>query len=414
MASLKYWLWLSQLEGLSRSQRLALLEHFGQPDKVYYGDREEYALVEGMTRQGLTALEDKSTGRADAILGDCQRLGLRIVTIHDAEYPDRLRNIYEPPLLLYVQGRMPAFDDEVAIAMVGSRKASPYAQSMGEKLAFQMAGLGALIVSGLAAGGDAAAHRGALRSGGFTAAVIAGGHDVIYPRENRWLYEDIAVRGVILSEYPPGTPHDRTHFPVRNRIISGLCLGTVVIEAPERSGTLITVNHALEQGRDVFAVPGQADDWHCAGSNRLLRDGAGVVTDGWDVLSCYAARFPHKLRPFRAEEPRRFGPQEEAGMAEKPTEEKPAAGKPAEETPAPPEAARPVLDLSGGHGLTDDQVRIVRALDGRTLHVDDIIAETELPTRRVLSALTMLELDGVVEQGSGKRFSLAVTLEGKD
>ena len=414
MASLKYWLWLTNLEGLTIQQRLALLEHFGQPDKVYFGDSGEYALVEGMTRQAMAALADKSLDGADKILGDCQSLGLRIITIQDAEYPDRLRNIYDPPLVLYVQGRMPAFDDEVAIAMVGSRKVSPYAQMMGEKLAFQMAGLGAVIVSGLAAGGDAAAHRGALRAGGFTAAVIAGGHDVIYPRENRWLYEDIAVRGVILSEYPPGTPHDRTHFPVRNRIISGLCLGTVVIEAPERSGTLITVNHALDQGRDIFALPGQADDWHCTGSNRLLRDGAGVVVDAWDVLSCYAARFPHKLKPFRAEEPRHFGA---------PPEEKPrSAGKRASRAEEPEElsaertqeAAKPQLDLSGDHGLTDDQIKIVRTLGERTMQVDDIIEETEIPTRRVLSALTMLELDGVVEQSSGKRFSLAVTVTGQE
>ena len=152
MASLKYWLWLTNLEGLTIQQRLALLEHFGQPDKVYFGDSGEYALVEGMTRQAMAALTDKSLDGADKILGDCQSLGLRIITIQDAEYPDRLRNIYDPPLVLYVQGRMPAFDDEVAIAMVGSRKVSPYAQMMGEKLAFQMAGLGALIVSGLAAG----------------------------------------------------------------------------------------------------------------------------------------------------------------------------------------------------------------------------------------------------------------------
>ena len=406
MASLKYWLWLTSLEGLTIRQRLALLEHFGQPEKIYFGESGECALVEGMTRQGLTALEDKSLDRADKILGDCERLGLRILTIRDAEYPDRLRNISDPPLVLYVQGRMPLFDDEVAIAMVGSRKASPYAQMMGEKLAFQMAGLGALIVSGLAAGGDAAAHRGALRAGGFTAAVIGGGHDIIYPRENRSLYQDIGVRGVILSEYPPGTPHEGAHFPVRNRIISGLCLGTVVIEAPERSGTLITVNHALDQGRDVFALPGQADDWHCTGSNRLLRDGAGVVIDGWDVLSCYAARFPHKLRPFRAEEPRHFG------GGEKEVETQKAAPAKAPETPqAPP---KPALDLSGDHGLTDDQVRIVRTLGERTMQVDDIIAETEIPARRVLSALTMLELDGVVEQSSGKRFALAVTVTGQE
>lgn len=406
MASLKYWLWLTSLEGLTIRQRLALLEHFGQPEKIYFGESGEYALVEGMTRQGLTALEDKSLERADKILGDCERLGLRILTIRDAEYPDRLRNISDPPLVLYVQGRMPLFDDEVAIAMVGSRKASPYAQMMGEKIAFQMAGLGALIVSGLAAGGDAAAHRGALRAGGFTAAVIGGGHDIIYPRENRSLYQDIGVRGVILSEYPPGTPHEGAHFPVRNRIISGLCLGTVVIEAPERSGTLITVSHALDQGRDVFALPGQADDWHCTGSNRLLRDGAGVVIDGWDVLSCYAARFPHKLRPFRAEEPRHFG------GGEKEVEKQKAA--PAKAPEEPPPAPKPALDLSGDHGLTDDQVRIVRTLGERTMQVDDIIAETEIPARRVLSALTMLELDGVVEQSSGKRFALAVTVTGQE
>ena len=409
MASLKYWLWLAEREGLSLRQRLALLDHFEEPDKVYFADSGEYALAEGMTRQALTALEDKSLDLPDRILGDCERLGLRIITIRDAEYPDRLRNIYEPPLLLYVQGRMPAFDDEVAIAMVGSRRVSPYGQMMGEKIAFQLAGLGAIVVSGLASGGDAAAHRGALRAGGFTAAVIAGGHDVIYPRENRWLYEDIAVRGVILSEYPPGTPHDRTHFPVRNRIISGLCLGTVVIEAPERSGALITASRALDQGRDVFALPGQADDWHCTGSNRLLRDGAGVVTDAWDVLSCYAARFPHKLKPFRTEEPRHFG------GGEKETEPEKRKAAPVQGPEEPPQVpAKPLLDLSGDHGLTDDQLKIVRTLGERTMQVDDIIEETEIPTRRVLSALTMLELDGVVEQSSGKRFALAVTVTGQE
>ena len=213
MASLKYWIWLAQLPCVSRQLKLALLEHFGEPDAIYYGEKPEYSLVEGMTQSAARALTDKSLEGADRILGDCDRLGLRIITIRDTEYPDRLRNIFEPPILLYVQGRMPRFDDEVAIAMVGTRKASPYAVEMGEKLAFQMAGLGAIIVSGLAEGGDAAAHRGALRAGGFTAAIIGGGHDIIYPKENRWLYEDIAARGMILSEYPPGTEHHGRHFP---------------------------------------------------------------------------------------------------------------------------------------------------------------------------------------------------------
>lgn len=239
MAALKYWLWLAALPRLGSQMKLSLLEHFGEPDKIYYSDREEYFHAEAMTRSAAEALENKNLETADRILGDCDRLGLRIITMQDAEYPDRLRNIFNPPLLLYVQGRMPRFDEEVAVAMVGTRRASVYALEMGEKLAFQMAGLGAVIVSGLASGGDAAAHRGALRAGGFTAAVIGGGHDIIYPRENRNLYEDIAARGVILSEYPPGTEHRGGHFPVRNRIISGLSLGVVVLEAPEQSGTLI-------------------------------------------------------------------------------------------------------------------------------------------------------------------------------
>ena len=403
MAQLKYWLWLASLPKLNNQMKLALLEPFGEPDKIYYGEKEEYFLVKGMTRSLAQALEDKNLEHTDRILGDCDRLGLRILTIRDTEYPDRLRNIFNPPLVLYIQGRMPQFDDEVVISMVGTRKASPYAMEMGEKLAFQLAGLGAVIVSGLAVGGDAAAHRGALRAGGFTAAVIGGGHDIIYPSEHRFLYEDIAARGVILSEYPPGTVHDGRHFPVRNRIISGLSLGVVVIEAPERSGALITASRALDQGKDVFVIPGRVGDYHCAGSNALLRDGAGVVTDAWDVLGGYVEKYPHKIRSLRMEEPRRFG-------SAPAREERPKSDK--KEVPAKPQKPEaPLLDLSGDHGLTDDQLRIVKALEGRTVQVDDLIEETQIPTRRVLSALTVLELDRIVTQESGKRFSLAAALK---
>lgn len=398
MAQLKYWLWLANLPKLNNQMKLALLEHFGEPDKIYYGEKEEYFLVRGMTRSLEQELENKSLDAADRILGDCDRLGLRIITIRDVEYPDRLRNIYDPPLLLYVQGRMLRFDEEVAVAMVGTRRASPYAVEMGEKLAFQMAGLGAVIVSGLAAGCDAAAHRGALLAGGLTAAVIGGGHDIVYPRENKFLSEDIAARGVILSEYPPGTEPAGAHFPVRNRIISGLSLGVVVIEAPERSGALITASRALDQGKDVFVIPGQAGDYRCVGSNALLRDGAGLAADAWDVLGGYAGRFPHKIRSLRTEEPRRF----HAAAEERTRSVK-------REQPAPP-AALPVLDLAGEHGLTDDQLRIVKALQGHTIQVDDLAEETHLPVRRVLAALTVLELDRIVAQEAGKRFSLAVSI----
>lgn len=398
MASLKYWLWLSELKHLSLTQKLILLEHFDQdPENIYHSEEAEYRLVESLTSQQARWLEqNKSLNRADAILGDCERLNLRILTIRDGGYPDRLRNIAAPPLVLYVQGRMPHFDEEVAVAMVGTRAPSAYGLEVGERLAFQMAGMGAIIVSGLAAGGDSAAHRGALRAGGFTAGVIGGGHDIIYPRESRALYEDLALRGVILSEYPPGTEHMGSHFPVRNRIISGLCQATVVIEAPESSGTLITANRALDQGRDVFAVPGLITDPHFAGSNRLIQHGAGLVTCGWDVLEQYADQFPHKIRKAGVKEPTRFGGEP---PAEKP--EKPRRAEPKE---------LPVLDLSREQGLTDDQIRILKALGERSVCADELVEETQLPVRRVLSALTVLEIDGYVAQEAGKRFTLQVTL----
>ena len=404
MTAIKYWLWLASLKGVPNQIKLSLLDYFGTPERIFMADSGEYLLVDGMTRAVAELLENKSLREADRILGECERLGLRVLTLHDAEYPDRLRNIYDAPILLYVKGRLPLFDDEVAIAMVGARKASDYALRMSEQIAYQLASHGAVVVSGLAAGGDAAAHRGALRANGFTAAVIGGGHDVVYPYENRFLYEDLAVRGVILSEYPPGTHHDGKHFPVRNRIISGLSLGVVVTEAAERSGTLITANRALDQGRDVFAIPGRIDEAGCVGSNRLLRDGAMVVIEGWDVLMHYASRYPHKLRARGAQEAVRFGEHEQRDGSAAPQKE----AEPKEKKTVKNEL--PELKLDGDHGLNNDQIRILKALEGRTLQVDDIIDETQIPTRQVLSALTVLEIEGFVTQSSGKRFALAVTL----
>jgi len=396
---LKYWLWLTNLRGLSNQTRLALLRHFGTPEDIYYADEGEILLTEGITRQQAALLADHDLTAANRILADCQRLNINLLTLQDAAYPSRLKNIYDPPCLLYYKGRMPAFDEEAAIAVVGTRDCTPYGVACAEKLSYGMASGGALIVTGLAAGVDSAAARGALRAGGTVAGVVGNGLDVPYPYENRYLYEDVAAAGVLISEYPPGTRPAASHFPVRNRILSGLALATLVVEAPERSGALISASRALDQGRDVFAVPGPIDDPRCAGSNKLLRDGAGVVTDAWDILSHYAARYPHRIRQLRVEEPRSYG--------EPAPREAPA---PAPATPGA-EDHRPLLDLEGDHGLTDDQIRIVKELQEGTLHVDDIIDRTQIPTRRVLSALTMLEIDEIVAQSSGKRFSLAVTLK---
>ena len=217
MAGLKYWVWLSECEGLSLRSKLLLLDHFASPEDAYFADEQEYLLVEGLSKAQAEKLADKSMARVDEILGACKEKDVRIVTMQDAEYPARLKNIYEPPILLYVRGRLPAFDEEVALAMVGTRKSTPYGVETAEKLGFALASQGALIVSGGADGIDSSAHRGALRAGGVTVAVLGGGVDVPYPSKNEYLFRDIAATGALISEYPPGTRPDGWRFPVRDR-----------------------------------------------------------------------------------------------------------------------------------------------------------------------------------------------------
>lgn len=296
MAALKYWVWLTALPGLSNRSRLLLLERYGSPEDVYYADPEELAQVEGLTPGQASLLADKSLSRADRILADCARGDMFLLTMQDAAYPARLRDIFDPPVLLYGKGSLPLFDEEAAIAVVGTRSCTPYGLRCAHRMGYELARQGAVVVSGMAKGIDGAAMRGALQAGGFTAAVLGGGVDVVYPAENRRLYEDIAATGVLLSEYPPRTEPEGWRFPMRNRILSGLSVAAVVVEAPLRSGALITAENAMEQGRDVFAVPGPIDTPNSAGCHRLIREGAILATCAGDILSEYESRFPHKLR----------------------------------------------------------------------------------------------------------------------
>ena len=393
MAALKYWVWLTALPGLSNRSRLLLLERYGSPEDVYYADAEELALTEGLTPGQAQLLSDKSLTRADRILADCARGDIFLLTMQDAAYPARLRDIFDPPVLLYGKGSLPLFDEEAAIAVVGTRSCTPYGLRCAHRMGYELARQGAVVVSGMAKGIDGAAMRGALQAGGFTAAVLGGGVDVIYPAENRRLYEDVAATGVLLSEYPPGTEPIASHFPVRNRILSGLSLAAVVVEAPERSGALITASTALEQGREVFAVPGPINAPDSKGCNALIRDGAGLVSEAWDILGFYEGRFPHKLRRLRAALPDLPKGTDTAET----TNDAPAVKK--QKTPA-----LPVLDVSRGPGgLTDDQLSLLRVLPtDAALLADDAALQTDIPIRRVLSALTMLEIDGYVRrQGAG-------------
>ena len=280
MAALKYWIWLAEKRGVRRQTKLALTQRFETPEELYYAETDEVLLTEGITREEAAALEDKDLRRAEEILEVCERQDYRILTIADAAYPRRLRNIFDPPILLYCRGRLPLMDEEAAIAVVGTRSYTPYGALCAGKLGGQLAAGGAVIVTGLAYGIDSLAARAALRNGGRVLGVLGCGLDVVYPRGSEELYEDVAAAGALITEYAPGTLPLSGNFPVRNRILSGLSVAVLVVEAPERSGALITAGTALEQGREVFAVPGPIDAPGSVGCNRLLRDGAGLVSDG--------------------------------------------------------------------------------------------------------------------------------------
>ena len=393
MSALKYWLWLTGLPGLGNQARLRLLERFPDPEDLYYADEGELLLTDGITRDQAALLQNKSLKTAETILGDCQRLGLRILTIQDAEYPSRLKNIYDPPVLFYTKGRLPALDEEAAVALVGTRSCTPYGISCARKLGQGLAKGGAIVVSGLAKGVDAEGTHAALRAGGFAVGVVGNGLDIAYPSSSRYLYEDLAAAGLIISEYPPGTRPAAGHFPARNRIISGLSVATVVVEAPERSGALITASTALDQGRDVFAVPGPIDAESSVGCNRLIRDGAGLASDAWDILREYEHRFPGKLR--------------REGTAEPPQE----TGYAREERPEPKPVAPSFSLQKDGQGLTEDQIALLRLLpEEEGALIDDLAEASGIPVRRVLSALTILEIGELALQHPGKRYTRSVTL----
>ena len=402
MAALKYWVWLTTLAGVSEDTRLQLLHAFSSPEDVYFADRGDLALVKGIKKEELQVLENRSLDAAEQILEKCGKKEIFVVTYADALYPQRLKNIYHPPLLLYGKGKMPLFDEEVAVAVVGTRDCTPYGIRCAEKLGYELSQQGALVISGMARGIDTAAMEGALRFGGFTCGVLGGGVDVVYPKENRRLYEDVAARGVLLSEYPPETEPKSWHFPHRNRIMSGLAVATLVVEAPETSGALITAKAAWEQGRDVFAVPGSIFAKESVGRHQLIRDGAGAVTCGWDLLGEYESRYPHKIRPKVAPMP---------PLPAASGEPKRAKGKKIEIEEVP---ALPTLSNEELAALVMDQQQVLQSLREDMSRIsDDIAVELELPVHRVLSALTMLEIAGYAATTGGRGFIRRVHIEEK-
>ena len=412
MSNLKHWIWLSLRKGLAGQNAVRLLEHFGTPELAHAADEEAYRMVGGLSDATIQSLMNKSLDQADVVLGDCERYGIQLLTLQDSIYPERLRAIHQPPMVLYWKGKQIAFDNEAAVGMVGSREATPYGVKSAMKLSADLTRKGALVVTGMAQGIDAACVRGALKVGGPVVSVLAGGIDRVYPSYHKDLYEDVAAVGALISEYPPGTDHIGSHFPIRNRIISGLSVGVIAVESARSSGTLLTVNHALEQNREVFAVPGPIDAPQSEGTNRLIQEGcAKLILEADDVLCEFVDKFPGKLRvggsaslPPEAERQRL----EEAAAAAEPEKAQRTREKPARKDQDDTVYLR-WADCK--EKLTDDQRAVLLAMDGGTVQADDLVERTQIPARRVLSALTLLQIQGYAAEESGKRFRAAVKLK---
>ena len=391
---LLYWLWFIQIDTLSRRQKLAILRHFEDIESLY--QCKTYQNIPELTPEQIASLQEKDLRAAKTVHNICLRKNINVLTLSDSDYPRLLRNISEPPLVLFCKGILPDFNQKPAIGVVGTRKATSYGLGVARKFGKELSTCGGIVVSGGAAGIDTAALNGALDAGGQTVAVLGCGVDVTYPRTNRKLFMQIQEKGCLLSEYLPGTQPKPWQFPERNRIISGLSNGVLVIEAPERSGALITARDALEQGRDVYTVPANIDMPSCAGSNALLSDGAGAVLTGWDVMKVYEAQYP--------------GTVSRAATAEK---------KPVLQVAQPVEI--PVFDkkdidnsrnnsysvkIDEDSALSEEEQKVLAALSRTPVEMDDLIEQLDIPAGQVLKIITKLSLDGKIQNHPGRLVSL--------
>ncbi len=408
---LKYWLWLSERPCMTKARRLALVRHLGSAADIYFATPEALDSLPDLTKAERDSLCDKSLARAEQLLSQCYELGINILTYQDAQYPAHLKNIYDAPVVLYYKGRLPDFDSYPSLALVGARKASVRGLLMAKRMGYQLGKAGAIIVSGLADGIDAMGMIGALTSGTPVVGVLGCGADIIYPAKNRSLYEDTIARGCVLTEYPPNTPPKGYHFPIRNRILSGLCDGVVVVEAAAKSGSLITARLALDQGRDVFAVPGNAGDEACAGSNRLLKEGALFVETGWDIMEEYLGRYSTVREIANAGNKIGLSSndiRQNAAVADEDKELKVASQIQKPKKSVDNEDNTNYIELKALlSSLPPAQSAVLEVLQKGTLSVDDIIAYTQRPAQDVISALTMLEIRHYICKPFSNQYQLA-------
>jgi DNA processing protein len=364
MEEWKYWLGLSFVPGIGDVASKNLISRFHNPEAVFEASTKALDRVEGIGEKAAQSIKNFSDwDRVDTEIQNLKRFGFELVSITDKDYPKNLSKIYYPPSILYLHGEICA-SDEIALAIVGTRAADRYGRLVTERLAAELASMGITIVSGMARGIDSVAHAAALKCGGRTIAVLGSGLDVIYPPENKNLYNQISENGAVISEFHLGSDPDAANFPKRNRVISGLSLGVLVIQASEKSGSLITASFALEQNREVFAVPGNIVSKLSRGTNALIKKGAKLVDSVEDILG--------EVDAFRRLQP-----------------------------------AESTVDI--GHileRLNQDGKRVFSTLRSEPTHIDDIIKQSGFEPHRVLSTLLSLELEGLITQLPGKMFQL--------
>ncbi len=371
---LKYWLALKSIVGIGNIGFPVLIDKFGTLEAIFSASAAELQTAPGITKKAAAGIATfKSWGSIDNALKMAEKAGISIVTYQDELYPAKLLEIYDRPPLLYVKGILK--EDDINISIVGSRLASTYGKYTTERISRELALKGITVVSGLARGIDSAAHRGALSVQGRTIAVLGTGLDIVYPPENKKLFAAIGENGAVVSEFPLGTPPRACNFPARNRIISGMSYGVVVVEAGEKSGSLITARLALEQGREVFAVPGTIDSAGSRGTNKLIKQGAKLIENTDDILEEILPQLekPKTMKPLPASG-------DETGIVRK------------------------------NENLNSVDRQIIALLSNSRLHIDELIISTGFAVGDILSSLMKLELNGIINQHPGKFFSLeAVT-----
>lgn len=362
MDALMYWLWLTSIPGIGSAKVAKLLEVFNTPENVWKANKIDLMYVNILNKQDISFLTEKSLERAQQIYKDIKNLGINVLTIDQAKYPKLLKTIYDPPQILYLKGNLPP-NDVIMLSVIGSRRASFYGKKIAEELALELAQRGVFIVSGMARGIDTCAHKGALKAGGKTIAVLGCGVDIVYPQENAELMKYIEKYGAVLSEYPPGTMPKSGNFPARNRIISGLSLGTIVVEAGEKSGSLITADFALEQGREVFAIPGNINSHSSKGTNRLIQQGAKLVTSIEDILEELSINILNLSNNNHTN-----------------------------------------MSYSAEAYLTEEEKKVINYLSDTPIHIDEISQKTGYTIQKINAILTMLEMKELILQLPGKYF----------